>query len=262
MSMLEKPTPLEPTLPTMYDLPSDYPEDPGLPDVFHDYQPQLLRETFRPPEYPPDQVFTASDLNLYYDVEHTRWYKRPDWFAVLGTARLYENRDLRLSYVTWQEPVKPYLVIELLSEGNDAEDLGLTRRIAGGPPTKWQVYEDYLRVPYYVVFSRFNDTMRVFKLSQDGYREIKPFAGRLWLPEAKLGLGCWSGNYEGYDRLWLRFYDVDDQWLPTHAEWERIRAEQEHERAEQEHERAEQAEQRAEQLAARLRALGVDPDEL
>lgn len=29
-------------LPTMYDLPSEDPEEPGLPDDFHDLQPQLL----------------------------------------------------------------------------------------------------------------------------------------------------------------------------------------------------------------------------
>jgi hypothetical protein len=34
--------PLQPGRPTMYDLPSEFPEEPGLPDVFHDLQPQLL----------------------------------------------------------------------------------------------------------------------------------------------------------------------------------------------------------------------------
>lgn len=34
-------------LPTMYDLPSEDPEEDGLPDEFHDFQPQLLRETFQ-----------------------------------------------------------------------------------------------------------------------------------------------------------------------------------------------------------------------
>jgi hypothetical protein len=47
----------------MYDLPSEDPEGLGLPDEFHNFQPQLLRETFRPPNYPSDQVFSASDLN-------------------------------------------------------------------------------------------------------------------------------------------------------------------------------------------------------
>ena len=80
-------------LPTMYDLKSEDPEEPGLPDEFHVFQPQLLRETFRPTTYPRDRVFIASDLNLYYDVRHTGWYKRPDWFAVVGVDRLYEKRE-------------------------------------------------------------------------------------------------------------------------------------------------------------------------
>lgn len=37
-----------------------------------DAQPELLRLTFRPPSYPSNQVFTASDLNLYYDVHVLR----------------------------------------------------------------------------------------------------------------------------------------------------------------------------------------------
>jgi len=53
------------TLPTMYDLPSEDPEEPGLPDEFHDLQPQLLSLTFCPPHYPPSRVFSASDMNLY-----------------------------------------------------------------------------------------------------------------------------------------------------------------------------------------------------
>ena len=43
------PQPASESLPTMYDLPSEYPEEPGLPDEFHDFQPQLLRETCQIP---------------------------------------------------------------------------------------------------------------------------------------------------------------------------------------------------------------------
>ena len=92
-------------LPTMYDLPSEDPEEPGLPDEFHLLQPELLRQTFQPPAYAADNFFTASDLNLYYDPSHPQWYKRPDWFGVLGVSRLYDQRDLRLSYVIWQEEI-------------------------------------------------------------------------------------------------------------------------------------------------------------
>ena len=36
-------------LPTIYDLPSEDLEEMGLPDEFHDFQPDLLRETCLPP---------------------------------------------------------------------------------------------------------------------------------------------------------------------------------------------------------------------
>ncbi len=55
------------TLPTMYDLPSEDPEEPGLPDEFHDLQPQLLSATLRLSNYAADQIFTGTDINFYYD---------------------------------------------------------------------------------------------------------------------------------------------------------------------------------------------------
>jgi len=39
----ETPLPPKQTLPTMYDLPSENPEEPGLPDEFHSWQPQLYQ---------------------------------------------------------------------------------------------------------------------------------------------------------------------------------------------------------------------------
>jgi hypothetical protein len=56
------------SLPTMYDLPSESPEDLGLPDEFHDFQPQLLRETCQPTTYPTAEIFIG--LNLYYSGSH------------------------------------------------------------------------------------------------------------------------------------------------------------------------------------------------
>ena len=88
------------TLPTMYDLPSEDPEEPGLPDEFHDLQPQLLSLTFQPRNYPASEIFSGTDMNLYYDVHHTLWHKQPDWFGVVGVPRLYDRSELRMSYVT------------------------------------------------------------------------------------------------------------------------------------------------------------------
>ncbi|MEH1919645.1 Uma2 family endonuclease [Nostoc sp.] len=241
MYQTDPPRPAKETLPTMYDLPSEYPEDSGLPDEFHLFQPQLLRETFYPPNYPAEEVFVATDINLYYDLRHTLWYKRPDWFAAVGVSRLYEQQNLRLSYVIWQEGVAPFVVVELLSPGTEKEDLGQTLREINQPPTKWEVYERILRVPYYIVFDRYTDKLQVFQLVADRYSELDLNTPRVWMPGLELGLGLWQGSYQGIERLWLRWYDASGNWLPTPLERES---------------------QRANRLAAQLRELGVNPDEL
>ena len=224
--MYQSNPPLSPreTLPTMYDLLSENQEESGLPDEFHDLQPELLRQTFRPPNYSSEEIFTGSDLNLYYDSRHLQWYKRPDWFGVLGVSRLYEERDLRLSYVIWQESVNPFVVIELLSPGTEQEDLGKTLRDVKQPPTKWEVYERILRVPYYFVFNRYTDELQAFGLVTNRYEPLNIKKQKIWLSEAQLGLGLWRGDYQGINRLWLRWYDQEENWILTPAEQEKQRA--------------------------------------
>jgi hypothetical protein len=125
-----------------------------------------------------------------------------------------------------------------------------------------------LRIPYYVVFSRYTDEVRYFELTGGHYREIQLAEQRLWLPEAGLGVGLWFGTYQGLERQWLRCYDASGAWMLTPHEREQQRAEQADQRAEQARQRAEQANQRAEQaqqraerLAAQLRALGINPEQ-
>lgn len=277
------------TLPTMYDLPSEDQEEPGLPDEYHLWQAELLSQTFYPSHYPPERVFVASDLNLYYDPQNTSWYKRPDWFAVVGVSRLYQGQDLRLSYVFWQEGVRPRVVIELLSPSTQDEDLG-RKAPQGKQPGKWQVYEQILGVPYYITFNRYNNELQAFQLAGNRYQAMELLAGRIWTPDLELGLGLWQGEYRGKGRQWLRWYDAQGNWIPIDAERveqerqqkelaqqqaqqaeQRVqqaeqRAQQAEQRAQQERQerelaeqRVQQAEQRARQLAQRLQELGIDP---
>jgi Uma2 family endonuclease len=153
----------------MYDLPSEDKEEMGLPDEFHDFQPKLLRETCQPLV---DEFFVGADLNLYYDVRHTGWYKRPDWFLVLGAPASQSQDELRWSYLIWREGVAPFLVVELLSPGTEDEDLGQTLRVVGKPPTKWQVYEQILRVNFYALYDRYSKQFRLFELRGSGYVEL------------------------------------------------------------------------------------------
>jgi hypothetical protein len=112
------------------------------------------------------------------------------------------------------------------------------------PPTKWEVYERVLKVPYYLVFDRYTDNLRVFMLQGDRYGEQTLENSRFWIDSIELGLGLWQGRYQGIERIWLRWFDREGKWLPTPIE-----------REQQEH-------KRAERLAAKLRELGVNPDEL
>ena len=265
------------TLPTMYDLPSEEVGEPGLPDEFHRIQADLMDKTYQSPQFPRDRCLIASDLYLYYDPRNTRFYKRPDWFLALNVPKGKYQKDLRWSYVTWHEPPL-YLVVEFLSPGTEAEDLGQTVRDASRPPVKWDVYERFLEIPYYVIYDRYTNNFRLFHLQGGRYQEVALLNDRFWFPEVEAGLGVWDGVYEGLSGLWLRWYDRNG-WIPTpeeQATQERQRAERERQRAEQERQRAEQAEQQIEQerrqaeqerqekerLVAYLRSLGVDPDRL
>jgi Putative restriction endonuclease len=280
-------------LPTMYDLPSEHPEDSGLPDLFHLWQSRGLEYTFIPGNHPLDRVFVASDLNLYFDVNHPQWYKRPDWFAVVDVDRLYQQQELRKSYVIWQEEVSPFVVVELLSPGTENEDLGQTVRGRGQPPTKWQVYEQILRVSYYIVYDGATNILRAFVLAGDRYQESILTEPRVWMPEIELGLGIWYGSFEGLERFWLRWYDADGNWIPTPEEREeqqrqekeiaqqqveiaqqqteqqrqekelaQQQAEQQRQEKELAQQQAEQERLRAERLAEMLRQMNIDPDEL
>lgn len=223
------------TLPTMYDLPSESPEEPGLPDEFHALQPQLLSRTLQLSRCSRDNYFTASDLNLYYDINHPLWYKRPDWFLAVDVPRLYDGKDLRRSYVIWQEGRSPYVAIEFLSPGTELEDLGrffnnspVTESAidpndsenAVKPPAKLEVYERYLRIPHCLVYSRTTGQLRYFKLNGGHYQEqvLNPKNPVAWLDDLEIGLGIWSGEFAGVSGNWLRWGDRSGNWFLTDTE--------------------------------------------
>ncbi len=244
-------------LPTMFDLPSEDPSEPGLPNEFHDLQPQLLSATLRLSQYSQDEMFSVSDMNLYYDPDHTGWYKRPDWLLVVGVDRLYAGEWLRLSYVMWDEKVTPAVVVEFLSPGTEAEDLGRfapkpARRSTTQPPSKFEVYEQILQIPNYIVYDEETEQIRYFRLVNGRYQE-QPVAAtnpKIWLPDLEIGLGIWSGSFQNAPRQqmrWLRWCDHNGQWLLTadEAELAAERQARETERAAKEAERAAKETERA-----------------
>ncbi len=213
----------------------------------------------------------ASDVGIFPAVREPPL--APDAFLSVD-VRLAEPLDTRgRAYFFWEYGKPPDVVVEVVSNHKGGE---ITRKL--------QRYAQ-MGIPYYAIFDRSNrlrrGMLRLFRLGNTGYDPVPD----LWMPEVELGFTIWHGSYEEAPNSWLRWCNAAEQVYATgaelalqariDAEQERTRAEQEHARAEQERTRAEQertraeqertrAEQertRAEQLAARLRALGIDPDE-
>ncbi len=267
---------------------SEYIEDPVFFDEFHDLQSELLSRTLQIKNYAPEEFFVGTNLKLYYHVNHALWHIRPDWFLVVGVPRLYAGQELRLNFVRWLESRRPLVVIELLSLRHEKEEVGIyaesetdtdtvstvqsspsqelsslkSRPLVARddvPSSKWEVYEEILRVPYYIVFNRCTNRLRFFILSGGLYEErlLDNENPRIWISGLEIGLGLWHGEFAGFTGPWLRWYDAKGNWIPTDTEQERAEKEQALMQLEQERIKAEQAVQKLLQVAQNLLQTGM-----
>jgi Uma2 family endonuclease len=171
--------------------------------------------------------------------------KAPDWYYVPNVPPMLDG-VYRRSYVMWREYEAPLIVLEFVS-GNGAEERDRTP-LEG----KFWVYEHGIRVPYYGIFEANPGRVEVFRLIDGAYEPLPAnAAGRFEIAPLGVELGIWRGVIQNLDLPWLRWWDAEGRLLP-HAD----------ERAANADQRAADADQRAARLAERLRALGVDPDQL
>jgi hypothetical protein len=230
-----------------------------------------LYDSFSHPVY-GKQFIVAADVGIFYTPHDPPIV--PDIFLSLGLNKPQDRRHKRSrSYFIWEVGKAPEVVIEIVSN-QEGEEEG----------AKKEKYAE-LGILYYAVFDPLHElseqTLRLYKLEHGVYVEMSDF----WMPEVHLGLTLWRGRHQELEGEWLRWCDQEGRVIPTgkelaeqerlrveqeqqrtqlerwRAEQERLRAEQEQQRARQEHQRAEQEHQRAERLAARLRELGIEPDE-
>jgi Uma2 family endonuclease len=197
-------------------------------------------------KHPEGDYCIGQDSGIYWRITDPslRGAVSPDWFYVPNVPATLDGQARR-SYVLWQEHIPPEIVIEFVS-GTGAEERDKT------PWTgKFWVYETVIRPAYYAIYEVRRATVEVYGLVRNHY-ELIPANERGHFPISELGieLGIWTGRYGNMELPWLRWWDSQGNLL-QHGE----------ERAEQERQRAEQEHQRAERLAARLRELGIDPDE-
>lgn len=182
-------------------------QDLAVNKDYHWLQSQLCSLTFFPPQYSSDRILVATAMNVYYDPHNPTWFKCPNWLGVVGLSDSQANLDRDQGYYVWQEGRRPNLVMEFLPTQTQEQKYP-------GQPTIWEVYEQILGIPFYVVFDYTNNNLKVFKLVGDRYRKQELTNHQFWFAALDLGIGLWQGEYQGLRRWWLRWYDSRGNWIP------------------------------------------------
>lgn len=245
-------------------------EDGQPVDGFYsERQMRLLAESLTASWKPGRPFIVGANVGIFYINENPAIV--PDVFVSVDvkTDPDYSSKAGK-SYLLWNKGKPPDIVIEVVSnaEGNELTE-------------KRRIYAQNVRAPYYVVWDPEEylkgERLQVFILMGRSYQPT-PTA---WFPELGLGLKPWQGEYAQSAGEWLRWIDGADNFLPcgeelfdlkTSAEMEadaaRRKAEAATKQAEGAREQAEAArkqsemeKQRADRMAAKLRELGLDPDQ-
>ncbi|MEZ2229858.1 MAG: Uma2 family endonuclease [Microcoleus sp.] len=197
--------------------------------------------------------FVGGNMFVYYSINQVKNqdFKGPDFFVVLdvdGTT----NRD---AWIAWEEDSRlPDVVIELMSPSTAEVDL----------TTKKDIYERKLKTQDYFVYNPKNpSSLRGWELINRRYQSLSPNQqGRLYCESLGLWLGVWEGTIENSQGTWLRFFDGAGNLVLMRDEAETQRAELERQQKEEAIQQLEIEKQQKERLAAKLRELGIDPDEI
>jgi hypothetical protein len=189
----------------------------------------------------------------------------PDWFYVPNVSPLLDG-EYRRSYVLWKEFVAPLIAIEFVS-GNGAEERDATPPSETEKAGKFWVYEQAIRIPFYIIFDARRDNLEVYHLV-DGRYVIKQSNDRGHFAIAPMGVELGLMLENGVS--WLRWWDESGNLLLTGDEraisekQARVDAEaiadQQRAIADQQRAIADQERQQKEKLANYLKSIGIDPD--
>jgi Uma2 family endonuclease len=245
-------------------------DDTPVDNILSEKQQRLLAEPLYSAWAGPDpktpghrRYLALTNVGLFYALRQPPLV--PDMMLALDVPGLGPDLSQKAnrSYFVWvQDGKPPAVVVEVVSNQEGGEDGDKLRK-----------YEA-IGVAYYAIFDPWrllsDRVLRIYQLAGPSQGYVEQTSGLL-LDAVGLGLSLWQGEYEGVEALWLRWTDREGRLIPTgaeSAEQERQRAEQEHQRAmeaerqtEREQQRATEAERRSERLAARLRELGIEPDQ-
>jgi Uma2 family endonuclease len=229
-------------------------EDDAPVDNFQsELQQRLLVEPICSSKALPSPFLAAANVGLFYKIKGDPIV--PDMMLSLGVQRSEDlSQRHHRSYFVWEFGKVPDVCVEIVSnQEGDEINLSQKSRQKGREMSKKELYAQ-IGVPYYVVFDPLRQIqgeaemngalVRVWTIASGRYIELTAEAGIAevgqvaWLETVGLGLTLWEGAFEeDVSRLWLRWCDRQGQVVSTGAE-------------------------RADRLAAKLRALGVDPDQV
>jgi Uma2 family endonuclease len=223
-----------------------YSDEPPLETDLHRDQIDLLIRLLKAFWSERQNFYASGNLTIYYSPNQLKSedFRGPDFFVVLDA-----EKHPRKSWTVWEEGGKyPNLIVELLSDSTAKTDRGL----------KKQIYQDIFRTPDYFWFDPHSLEFEGFHLLDGTYQPIAP-TEQGWRWSQQLGL------YLGIHQKQLRFLTPEGNLVASPEESAAAaqqQAETERQRAETERQRAETERQRAERLAARLQALGIDPESI
>lgn len=224
----------------------EYPETDGKPmaetDVHRKLMTELIDALERHFQAEPD-VYVSGNMLLYYEEGDPRKSVAPDVFVVRGVAK-HERRV----YFLWQEGHAPSVIFEISSRSTYKEDL----------QRKWLLYAQLGVAEYYLYdpeYDYLKGGLTAYRPGDEGgYVEVPVKGGVIYSPALELALVDTGET--------LRLRDLQTgQFLPTRAELQAAQQAAE-DRAVQAEDRAVQAEDRAARLAAKLRELGLDPQQI
>ncbi|QUS61248.1 Uma2 family endonuclease [Synechocystis sp. PCC 7338] len=210
-----------------------YPDSDGQPMAGNTEQFQwivLLKENLECLFAQDANIFVAGDL-LWYPVEgHPEIRVAPDAMVALGRPK-----GKRGSYRQWEEDnTAPQVVFEILSPGNRAKEM----------IRKLQFYERY-GVNEYYVYDPDDNELTGLQRGENGLEMIETIED-------------WTSPLLGIRFLLtpdtLEIYYPDGRKFLTTVEFNQEMA--------KEKQRANEEQQRADRLAAKLKELGVDPEEI
>ncbi|NJR63762.1 MAG: Uma2 family endonuclease [Cyanobacteria bacterium CRU_2_1] len=228
-------------------------DDTPVDNLQSEKQQRLLVEPLYSSKALPSPFLVAANVGLFYKLKGDPVV--PDVMLSLGVqcADDFSKKQNR-SYFVWEFGKLPEVCVEIVSN-EEGDELVVSKKSQqkGKISSKKDLYAQ-IHIPYYVVFDPLKQIqgeaemnrglLRVWANSVGRYVELTPAQGisevgqSVWLEEVGLGLTLWSGQFEEeVTRLWLRWCDREGQVIPTGAE-------------------------RADRLAERLRALGINPDDI